>query len=131
MRVSFELLTRKQPEHTGISVRGEVAGPLDESAVLVLARGDGVAADGADGGGVAQSGVGSDNRVGDVVVERRVLLLLDLDDGAVLELPLDNVGLLGGALGVLRLVESRPELVEVLELDEVPDVRKRGWSIVR
>jgi hypothetical protein len=65
------------------------------------------------------------------VVERRVLLLLDLDDGAVLELPLDDVGLLGGALGVLGLVESRPELVEVLELDEVPDVGERGWSIAR
>ena len=60
------------------------------------------------------------------MVEGRVLLLLDLDDGAVLEVPLDNVGLLRGALGVLGLVESRPELVEVLELDEVPDVRERG-----
>jgi hypothetical protein len=65
------------------------------------------------------------------VVERRVLLLLDLDDGAVLELPLDNVGLLRGTLGVFGLVESRPELVEVLELDEVPDVGERGWSIAR
>jgi hypothetical protein len=32
---------------------------------------------------------------------------------------------------VFGLVESRPELVEVLELDEVPDVGERGWSIAR
>lgn len=63
------------------------------------------------------------------MVEGRVLLLLDLNDGAVLELPLDDVGLLRGTLGVLGLVEGRPELVEVLELDEVPDVRERGWSV--
>jgi hypothetical protein len=63
------------------------------------------------------------------VVERRVLLLLDLNNGAILEVPLDDVGLLRSALGVLGLVESRPELVEVLELDEVPDVRERGWSV--
>lgn len=63
------------------------------------------------------------------MVEGRVLLLLDLNDGAVLEVPLDNVGLLRGTLGVFGLVEGRPELVEVLELDEVPDVRERGWSV--
>lgn len=56
----------------------------------------------------------------------RVLLLLDLNDGAVLESPLDNVGLLAGALDVLGAAEGRPELGEVLELDEVPDVGERG-----
>jgi hypothetical protein len=55
-----------------------------------------------------------------------VLLLLDLNDGAVLESPLDNVGLLAGALDVLRRAEGRPELGEVLNLDEVPDVGERG-----
>lgn len=65
------------------------------------------------------------------MVEGRVLLLLDLNDGTVLEVPLDNIGLLRGALGVLSLVESRPELVEVLELDEVPDVGERGWFQAR
>jgi len=55
-----------------------------------------------------------------------VLLLLDLDDGAVLEGPLDDVGLLGSALDVLRAAEGRPELGEVLDLDEVPDVGERG-----
>lgn len=56
----------------------------------------------------------------------RVLLLLDLNDGAVLESPLDNVGLLAGVLDVLRRAEGRPELGEVLDLDEVPDVGERG-----
>ena len=56
----------------------------------------------------------------------RVLLLLDLNDGAVLESPLDNVGLLVGVLDVLRRAEGRPELGEVLDLDEVPDVGERG-----
>lgn len=56
----------------------------------------------------------------------RVLLLLDLNDGAVLESPLDNVGLLAGTLDVLRRAEGRPELGEVLDLDEVPDVGERG-----
>lgn len=55
-----------------------------------------------------------------------MLLLLDLNDGAVLESPLDNVGLLAGALDVLAGAEGRPELAEVLDLDEVPDVGERG-----
>lgn len=56
----------------------------------------------------------------------RVLLLLDLNDGAVLEGPLDDVGLLVGALDVLAALKGGPELAEVLDLDEVPDVRERG-----
>lgn len=56
------------------------------------------------------------------MVDGRVLLLLDLNDGAVLEVPSDNVRLLRGALDPLALVESAPELAELLELDEVPDV---------
>jgi hypothetical protein len=55
-----------------------------------------------------------------------VLLLLDLDDGAVLEGPLDNVGLLRRTLDVLGAAEGRPELGEVLDLDQVPDVGQRG-----
>lgn len=50
-----------------------------------------------------------------------MLLLLDLQHGAVLEGPLDNVGLVGCALDPLALLELGPELAEVLELDEVPD----------
>ena len=39
---------RIELERTGIGVRGEVGSPLDEGAVLGLARGDSVEADGAD-----------------------------------------------------------------------------------
>jgi hypothetical protein len=52
----------------------------------------------------------------------RVLLLLDFDSSSVLEGPLDNIGLVGGALDELALVERRPELAEVLKLDQVPDI---------
>jgi hypothetical protein len=55
-----------------------------------------------------------------------VLLLLDLNLGAVLESPLDNVGLLRSTLDVLRGAEGRPELGEVLDLDQVPDGGERG-----
>jgi hypothetical protein len=56
------------------------------------------------------------------VVEGRVLLLLDLIDGAVLEGPSEHIGLVVGALDDLRLGEGRPELGEVLKLDEVPTI---------
>ena len=56
-------------ERTGISVAGEVAGPSDESVALVLARRDGIGADGADDAGVAEGGLRGDDRVGDVVVD--------------------------------------------------------------
>lgn len=64
------------------------------------------------------------------MVNRGVLLLLDLNLGAVLEAPLDNVGLLACALDVLGLVESGPELGEVLELDVVPDMGERGYRVI-
>jgi len=51
-----------------------------------------------------------------------VLLLLDLDRRAVLESPFDNISLFGRALDEFALLESRPELAEVLELDQVPDI---------
>lgn len=41
-------MTRGRMEHTGISVTGEVARPLNEGATLTGARSDGVEADGAD-----------------------------------------------------------------------------------
>lgn len=53
-------------------------------------------------------------------------LLLDLVDGTVLEGPLEDIGLGAGAGGDgLGLVESGPELAEVLQLDEVPDLGER------
>jgi hypothetical protein len=51
-----------------------------------------------------------------------VLFLLDLNDGSVLEGPFDHIGLIRGSLDELALVECRPELAEVLELDQVPDI---------
>jgi hypothetical protein len=112
-------------DDTSIGVAGEVASPFDEGAVLKLARGDGVAADGADDAGVRELRLGSDDAVGDVVVDGAVLLLLDLELGAVVEGPLDQVGLLL-RLDDLALLEGRPEGAEVLELDVVPDVAERG-----
>ena len=55
-----------------------------------------------------------------------VLVLLDLDDAAVLEGPAHHVRLAAGALDVLGLVDGGPELVEVGQLDEVPHVRELG-----
>lgn len=55
-----------------------------------------------------------------------MLLLLDLKNGAVLERPLDDIRLRRGALDVLALVQLGPELVEVLELDHVPNMGKRS-----
>jgi hypothetical protein len=54
---------------TSISIAAEVACPGDVRVALVLARGDGVQADGGDDGCVAQGGLGGDDAVGDVVVD--------------------------------------------------------------
>lgn len=51
-----------------------------------------------------------------------MLLLLHLELCAVLECPLDNVGLVRCALDELALLELGPELAEVLELDQVPNI---------
>ena len=56
------------------------------------------------------------------VKTHRVLLLLHFKNGAILERPLDDVGLVRCSLDPLALLELGPELAEVLELDEVPDV---------
>ena len=55
-----------------------------------------------------------------------MLLLLDLQHGAILEGPLHDVDVVAGALDVVGLGDGGPELVELLELDVVPDVGKRG-----
>jgi hypothetical protein len=51
-----------------------------------------------------------------------VLLLLDLDNSAVLEGPLDDIGLIRSTLDPVALLKRRPELAEVLKLDQVPDI---------
>jgi len=50
-----------------------------------------------------------------------MLLLLDLQYSAILECPLDDIGVWGCPLGCFALAQGRPEVAEVLELDEVPD----------
>lgn len=55
-----------------------------------------------------------------------MLLLLDLDLGAVLEGPLDNVRLFVCTLHELALANGGPEFGEVLEFDEVPVVSMAG-----
>lgn len=54
-----------------------------------------------------------------------MLLLLHLQNGTILESPLDYIGFLL-CLDELAALERRPELAEVLELDVVPDVAERG-----
>lgn len=51
-----------------------------------------------------------------------MLLLLDLQDLAILESPLHDIGVNAGALDRLALGEGGPEVGKVLELDHVPDV---------
>lgn len=53
-----------------------------------------------------------------------MLLLLHLKNRLVLERPLDDVRLVRGSLDPLALLELRPELAEVLQLDEMPNVRE-------
>lgn len=55
-----------------------------------------------------------------------MLFLLHLLLRAILEGPLDNVGLMRDTLNVVALVKLCPEVVKVLELDQVPDLGKRG-----
>lgn len=55
-----------------------------------------------------------------------VFLLLDVQNGTVFEGPLDEISLFRGALDVFALVDVGPEVLEVLDLDEVPDIGERG-----
>lgn len=55
--------------HTGISVAGEVASPLDKGASLELAGSNGIAADCGENRGIAKLGFGGNDTIGDVVVD--------------------------------------------------------------
>lgn len=55
-----------------------------------------------------------------------MLFLLDLQLGAILESPLDDVRLLGGSLHPLALLQLRPPLGELGQLDQVPDIAEVG-----
>lgn len=69
---------------TGIGVTAERSGPLDKGGALLGTGGNGEQTDGAQRRGVREGRVGGDDGEGDVVLERAVLLLLDLLDGSVL-----------------------------------------------
>ena len=56
----------------------------------------------------------------------RMLFLLHLLHSAILKGPLNNVGLMRDTLDVMALFEFCPEVVKFLELDQVPDLGKRG-----
>lgn len=58
----------------------------------------------------------------------RMLFLLHLLHSAILKGPLDNVGLMRDTLDMMALFEFCPEVMEVLELDQVPDLGKRGGN---
>lgn len=55
-----------------------------------------------------------------------MLLLLDFQHGAIFELPLDDVRLRARSFHLFRLVDFAPPGVEVLQFDQVPDVRELG-----
>lgn len=57
-----------------------------------------------------------------------MLLLLDGLLSAVLEDPLDYLGLRTGTLDFLSKLECSPEVVEGRKLDQVPDLREVGWD---
>lgn len=57
-----------------------------------------------------------------------MLLLLDLQDSSILESPLDDIGIWRGTLDELATLQGRPEVGEVLELDQVPDGAELGFD---
>lgn len=129
----------KQERLTSIGIAGEVTSPLDEGAALEIARSDREQADSGQDRSVAELRLRSDDTVGDVVVDGlqcfsvyvgtihrlsaagsrlwsyAVLLLLDLKLGAILEGPLDNIGIVTGALDPLAGLQGRPPVGEVLD----------------
>ena len=90
----------------------------------MLAAGDGPTAHRADDTAVAERRLAADDAVADVVLQRRVFLLLHLLACPVRELPADYVDFGGGALGGRERVgrgKRRPEEREEWQFDQVPD----------
>lgn len=56
----------------------------------------------------------------------RMLFLLHLLLSPILEGPLDDIGLMRGTLDMMALLKLCPEVVKVLELDQMPDLGERG-----
>lgn len=57
-----------------------------------------------------------------------MLLLLDLLLGAILEGPLYDVRLRRSSLDMLALVKLGPEVMKVLQLDQMPDLGERSCN---
>ena len=57
-----------------------------------------------------------------------MLFLLHLLLRAILEGPFDNISLRRDTLDMEALVKLRPEMVEVLQLDQVPYLSERGGN---
>ena len=57
-----------------------------------------------------------------------MLLLLNLQHGSIRKVPPHDIGLRTGAFDVICGFDRRPELVEFLELDEVPDLTQWGLN---
>ena len=55
-----------------------------------------------------------------------MLFLLYLLLSAIFECPFDNISLMRDTLDVMALVDLGPEVMEVLELDQMPDLGKRS-----
>jgi len=69
--------------------------------------------------GIAQMRLTSDDAVCDVVVDSRVLFLLDVLHGAIFEGPADDVGLGAGAFVFFGGFERGEPVVEEGEFDEI------------
>jgi hypothetical protein len=113
LKVTF----RRNDENSG---RLQVVHPSStyKGGSLEFTGSDGVASDGAQDAGVGQLGLRSDDAVGDVVVQGRVFLLLDILDGTVLEGESVDVGFVGSALDDFGLGEGRGPFGESTELDQ-------------
>ena len=57
-----------------------------------------------------------------------MLIKLDLQNSTVLEAPLHDVGVGRSTLDQLAALQRAPEIAEVLELDQVPDMTESGFD---
>lgn len=55
-----------------------------------------------------------------------MLLLLDIQNGSIIESPTSHIGLAADTLDEVRRLQSGPEVGKVVELDVVPDLGERG-----
>lgn len=58
----------------------------------------------------------------------RMLFLFDCLLSAILEIPFDRLRLVACSLDFFAVLESAPEVVELRELDQVPDLGDVSWD---